>query len=52
MSMKGNNAQIYPYSVFMLKSEMQINVRQGEKCFPNTKWQKTFSSSLDNLPID
>lgn len=33
MNMKGNNA----HSVFILKREIQINVKQGGKCLPNTK---------------
>lgn len=40
MYLKGNNAQTYPYSVFILKREFQINVRQGGKFLPNAKWQK------------
>lgn len=42
MNRKGNNAQTYPYSVFILQREIQIHVRQGGKCLPNTKWQKNF----------
>lgn len=40
MNLKGNNAQTYPYSAFILKREFQTNVRQAGKFLPNTKWQK------------
>lgn len=51
MNLKGNNAQTYPYSAFILKREFLMNVRQAEKFLPNTKWQKKPSSS-NNLPRD